>query len=64
MTSVPCAGPLSVAPSTLGEGHQSSGFGHQAQLTGPFLIDRDGIVRRVNVECAREGLEYLAGDVE
>ena len=30
---------------------------HQAQLTGRFLIDREGIVRWVNVECAREGLD-------
>ena len=30
---------------------------HQAQLTGQLLIDREGIVRWVNVECAREGLD-------
>ncbi len=29
---------------------------HQAQLTGQFLVDRDGIVRWTNIECAREGL--------
>ena len=29
---------------------------HQAQLTGQFLIGRDGIVRHAYVECAREGL--------
>jgi peroxiredoxin len=29
---------------------------HQAQLTGQFLIDRDGIVRNAYIECAREGL--------
>ena len=29
---------------------------HQAQLAGQFLIDREGIVRWVNVECARDGL--------
>jgi thioesterase domain-containing protein len=28
---------------------------HQAQLTGQFLIDRDGVVRWANVECARSG---------
>jgi len=28
---------------------------HQAQFTGQFLVDRDGIVRWVNIECAREG---------
>ena len=32
---------------------------HQGQLTGQFLIDREGIVRWVNVECAREGLEGI-----
>jgi hypothetical protein len=25
------------------------------QLEGQFLIDRDGIIRWVNLECAREG---------
>ena len=30
---------------------------HQAQFTGQFLIDREGIVRWVNVEGAREGLD-------
>ena len=30
---------------------------HQAQLTGQFLIDREGIVRWVSVECARDGLD-------
>jgi hypothetical protein len=28
---------------------------HQAQLTGLFLIDREGIVRHSYVECARGG---------
>lgn len=28
---------------------------HQAQLTGQFLVDREGIVRWGNIECAREG---------
>jgi hypothetical protein len=32
---------------------------HQAQLTAQFLIDRDGVVRWTNVECARDGLEGL-----
>lgn len=32
---------------------------HQVQFTAQFLIDRDGIVRWVNVECAREGLAGL-----
>jgi hypothetical protein len=32
---------------------------HQAQLAGQFLIDREGIVRWVNVECAGEGLDGL-----
>jgi hypothetical protein len=29
---------------------------HQAQFTAQFLIDRDGIVRWANIECARDGL--------
>jgi peroxiredoxin len=29
---------------------------HQAQLTGQFLIDQDGIVRVAYIECAREGM--------
>jgi hypothetical protein len=29
---------------------------HQTQFTGQFLLDRDGIVRWSNIECAREGL--------
>ena len=33
---------------------------HGAQLVGQFLLDREGVVRWVNVECAREGLEGLA----
>ena len=28
----------------------------QAQLTGQFLLDRDGVVRWTNIECARDGL--------
>src|SRR5262245_24582517 len=29
---------------------------HQAQFTGQFLVDREGIVRWSNIECAQEGL--------
>ena len=29
---------------------------HQGQFTAQFLMDRDGIVRWANVECARDGL--------
>ena len=29
---------------------------HQIQSTGQFLVDRDGIVRWTNIECARDGL--------
>lgn len=29
---------------------------HQAQFTGQFLVDRAGLVRWANVECARDGL--------
>jgi hypothetical protein len=32
---------------------------NQAQLTGQFLIDREGIVRWTNIECARDGLAGL-----
>jgi len=32
---------------------------HQAQLTGQFLLDRDGVVRWANIECARDGLAGL-----
>ena len=32
---------------------------HQAQLTGQFLLDRDGIVRWANIECASDGLDGL-----
>jgi hypothetical protein len=32
---------------------------HQIQFTGQFLMDRDGIVRWVNVECERDGLSGL-----
>ena len=29
---------------------------HQVQFVGQFLVDRDGIVRWVGIECAQEGL--------
>lgn len=29
---------------------------HQAQFTGQVLVDREGIVRWSNIECAKEGL--------
>jgi hypothetical protein len=29
---------------------------HQLQFTAQFLVDREGVVRWTNVECAREGL--------
>ena len=29
---------------------------HGVQLKGQFLLDRDGVVRWVNIECAGEGL--------
>ena len=32
---------------------------HQLQFVGQFLLDRGGIVRWTNVECAREGLAGL-----
>jgi hypothetical protein len=30
---------------------------HGVQLTGQFLVDREGVVRWVNVECVRDGIE-------
>jgi hypothetical protein len=32
---------------------------HGAQLTGQFLVDRNGVVRWANVECARDGIEGI-----
>jgi len=32
------------------------------QLKGQFLIDRDGIVRWANIECAKDGLAGLGKD--
>jgi hypothetical protein len=32
---------------------------HRAQLTAQFLVDADGVVRWVNIECARDGLEGM-----
>jgi hypothetical protein len=32
---------------------------HKAQLTGQFLIDRDGVIRWSNIETERDGLEGL-----
>lgn len=33
---------------------------NQVQLTAQFLIDREGIVRWANIECARDGLAGVA----
>lgn len=41
------------------ESDQSEFQRHQVQFTGQFLIDREGIVRWANVECARDGLASL-----
>ncbi|MFQ5807141.1 MAG: hypothetical protein ACE5I3_11900 [Phycisphaerae bacterium] len=32
---------------------------HQVQFVGQFLVDRDGLVRWVNIECAQGGLSGL-----
>ena len=32
---------------------------HDGQLTGQFLVDRAGVVRWANLECAREGMEGI-----
>ena len=34
-------------------------YRHQAQFTGQFLIDRDGVVRWSNVECAGGDLREI-----
>jgi hypothetical protein len=46
------------------EGDQADFQRHQAQLTGQFLIDRDGIVRYAYVEAARgpEGFGEMASE--
>lgn len=37
----------------------AEGRRHGLQFTGQFLVDRDGIVRWTNIECAREGMAGL-----
>ncbi len=32
---------------------------HQVQFVGQFLLDRDGVVRWVDIECAKEGVAGL-----
>ena len=32
---------------------------HEVQLVGQFLVDREGVVRWANVECARDGIEGI-----
>ena len=32
---------------------------HQVQFIAQFLLDRDGVIRWANIECARDGLEGL-----
>jgi hypothetical protein len=49
------------------EGDMADFQRHRAQLTGQFLIDRDGIVRWVHVECAPgslAGLDQMPSDEE
>jgi hypothetical protein len=43
----------------LTEADQADFARHGGQLVGQFLVDRQGIVRWANVECAREGIEGL-----
>jgi hypothetical protein len=38
------------------EGDMADFERHRAQLTAQFLVDPDGVVRWVNIECARDGL--------
>ncbi len=42
-----------------GESDNTEAQQHQLQFVGQFLLDREGIVRWANVECAREGLAGL-----
>lgn len=44
---------------TLAEADEAERQRHQVQFVGQFLLDRDGIVRWVGIECAREGLAGL-----
>jgi len=45
---------------TLAETDEAERQRHQVQFVGQFLVDRDGIVRWVGIECAQEGLAGLA----
>ena len=38
------------------DGERGEAERHQAQFTGQVLVDREGIVRWSNIECAKEGL--------
>jgi len=42
-----------------GESDQTDLDRHQAQFTAQFLVDRQGIVRWANIECARDGLAAI-----
>ena len=44
---------------TLAEADEAERQRHQVQFVGQFLVDRDGIVRWVGIECAQEGLAGL-----
>jgi hypothetical protein len=41
------------------EGDQAEMQRHQVQFVGMFLLDRDGVARWVDIECAREGVAGL-----
>jgi hypothetical protein len=41
------------------DSERAEGERHQAQFTGQFLVDRDGVVRWSNVECAKDGIEGI-----
>jgi len=43
----------------VGETDQAELDKHQAQFTAQFLVDRQGIVRWANIECARDGLAAI-----
>ena len=49
------------------EGDMADFERHRAQLTGQFLIDRDGVVRWAHIECVQDdlaGLDQMPSDEE
>ena len=44
---------------TVTEADEGDAARHGEQIVGQFLVDREGVVRWANVECARDGIEGL-----